>query len=184
MISTTKLLRAGSAGLFLLAAGCSRFSSMWESSDPKLPSDGNIAAIVLAANSTDISYAKLVPARAQAQSIKDFASRMLTDHNAVDRSVRELLDRLKLEPRDNSTSLDFRDESTTKRDLMRELEGRAFDSTYIANEISYHTKLLDALDKVLIPDARNPQLKQALIQIRPAVAAHLAHAQRVQSGLH
>lgn len=151
---------------------------------PKAPSDANIAAIVLAANSTDISYAKLVPARAQAQAIKDFAARMLTDHTAVDRSVRDLLDRLKLEPEENTTSLDFRDESTTKRDLMRELDGRAFDSTYIANEVSYHTKLLDALDKVLIPDAKNPQLKQALTQIRPAVAAHLAHAQRVQTALH
>ena len=67
---------------------------------------------------------------------------------------------------------------------MRELDGRAFDSTYIANEITYHTKLLDALDKVLIPDARNPQLIHALTQIRRAVAAHLAHAQRVQSSLH
>jgi putative membrane protein len=66
---------------------------------------------------------------------------------------------------------------------MRELEGRAFDSTYIANEVTYHTKLLASLDNVLIPNADNPQLKSVLTQIRPAVAAHLAHAQRVQSAL-
>jgi putative membrane protein len=154
----------------------------WGKSDGG-PSDANIAAIVLAANNTDISYAKLVPARAASPAIKDFALRMLTDHNAVNASLNDLLNRIDLTPEENTTSLDFRDESTTKRDLMRELEGRAFDSTYIANEVTYHTKLLASLDNVLIPNADNPQLKSVLTQIRPAVAAHLAHAQRVQSAL-
>jgi putative membrane protein len=171
------------AGLF--GAACARMSSarMPWNKPQEGPSDENIAAIVLAANNTDISYAKLVPARAQSQAIKDFAARMLTDHNGVNRIITDLMNRINMTPEENTTSLDFRDESTTKRDLMRELEGRAFDSTYIANEITYHTKLLAALDKVLIPNADNPQLKQTLMAIRPAVAAHLDHAQAVRTGL-
>jgi putative membrane protein len=176
-------MRFAPAVLLLLGA-CSRFhlGTPWGKSDEG-PSDANIAAIVLAANNTDISYAKLVPARAQSAAIKDFAQRMLTDHNAVNAAVNALLNKIDLTPEENTTSLDFRDESTTKRDLMRELEGRAFDSTYIANEVSYHTKLLEALDKLLIPSSDDPQLKQTLMQIRPAVAAHLAHARQVQAGL-
>jgi putative membrane protein len=180
----SRTMRFAPMVLLFVSAGCSRLhvDTPWGKSDSG-PSDANIAAIVLAANNTDISYAKLVPARAQSVAIKDFAQRMLTDHNAVNAAVSDLLNRIDLTPEENTTSLDFRDESTTKRDLMRELEGRTFDSTYIANEVSYHTKLLDALDKVLIPGADHPQLKQTLVQIRPAVAAHLAHAQRVQSAL-
>lgn len=168
----------------ILLAACSRLrvGVPWGHSDSG-PSDANIAAIVLAANNTDISYAKLAPARASSPAIKDFAARMLTDHSAVNASLNDLLNRIDLTPEENTTSLDFRDESTTKRDLMRELEGHAFDSTYIANEVTYHTKLLASLDNLLIPNADNPQLKSALTQIRPAVAAHLAHAQRVQSAL-
>jgi putative membrane protein len=167
--------------LVLLAlTACSRLP--WGHSDQG-PSDANIAAIMLAANNTDISYAKLAPARASSPAIRDFAARMLTDHSAVNTSLNDLMNRINLTPEENTTSLDFRDESTTKRDLMRELEGHAFDSTYIANEVTYHTKLLASLDNVLIPNADNPQLKSALMQIRPAVAAHLAHAQRVQSAL-
>lgn len=177
-------LARGTLVALVLGGACARAGTMhlpWEHRSG--PSDANIVAIVLAANNTDISYAKLAPARAQSPAIKDFAARMLADHTAVNAAMTELINRINLNPEENSTSLDFRDESTTKRDLMRELEGHAFDSTYIANEISYHTKLLDALDKSLIPGARNPQLRQVLTNIRPAVAAHLAHAQRVQAGL-
>jgi putative membrane protein len=169
-------------GLCLLTVGCAHVRMPWDRPQEG-PSDANIAAIVLAANNTDISYAKLAPARAESQAIKDFAARMLTDHTAVNKAITELLDQLRLDPEENTTSLDFRDESTTKRDLMRELDGRAFDSTYIANEITYHTKLLDAIDKLLLPNVDSPQLKSAIVSIRPAVAAHLAHAQRVQANL-
>lgn len=175
-----KSIRFGTA-LLLVVAGCSRFNRT--PPVPATPSDANIAAIVLAANNTDISYAKLAPARAEAPAIKDFAARMLADHGAVDRAMHELLDRMQLTPEENKTSLDFRDDGTDKRDRMRDLEGHAFDTTYIANEITYHSKLLDALDKILIPDARDPTLKQTLTSIRPAVASHLQHAQRVQAAL-
>jgi putative membrane protein len=48
------------------------------------------------------------------------------------------------------------------------------------NEVSYHTRLLQTLDQVMIPDAKNAELKKLLTNIRPAVAAHLDHAQRVR----
>ena len=147
------------------------------------PSDAEIAAIVLAANNTDISYAKLAPTRAESQAVKDFAARMLTDHTRVNQLVTDLAAALRLTPEDNKTSLDFRDESATKRDLMRELEGRAFDTTYVANEITYHTKLLASIDDLLLPAARDAQLKQLIASIRPAVAGHLGHAQTVKAGL-
>lgn len=147
------------------------------------PTDANIAAILLAANNTDISYARLAPSRAQNQQVKDFAQQMLTDHTAVNQAVMDLLNRINLNPQDNTTSLDFRDESATKRDILRELDGRAFDTTYMANEVSYHTKLLAEIDNVLLPDARDARLKQTISSIRPAVASHLSHAQRVRAAL-
>src|SRR5512146_3047596 len=108
---------------------------------------------------------------------------MLTDHNLVNKRVNELLAAISLSPEDDITSLDLRDESAAKRDTLRELNGRAFDSTYMANEVSYHTKLLAAIDGVLLPNARNPRLKQLIGGVRPAVAAHLEHAQTVSKSL-
>jgi putative membrane protein len=145
--------------------------------------DANIAAILLAANNTDISYARLAPSRAQSQAVKDFAERMLTDHTNVNQAVTDLLGRIDLNPEDDKISLDFRDESANKRDILRELDGRAFDSTYVKNEVDYHVKLLGAIDTVLLPSARNPQLKQLIANIRPAVVAHLGHARQIQGAM-
>jgi putative membrane protein len=143
--------------------------------------DAGIAAMVLALNYTDISYARLAPARAERQDVKQFAERMLTDHTSVNLLVTQLLQKLDVVPEDNVASLDMRDESSATRDILRELNGRAFDSTYIASEVRYHRKFLTALDQELIPFARNGELKALLSNVRPAVAGHLAHAEQVHA---
>ena len=145
--------------------------------------DPSIAAMVLAANNTDISYARLVPSRAERADVKDFGQRMLTDHTGVNVSVNELLTKLGVTPEENKASLDFRDESATRRDEMRDLMGYAFDSTYIENEVAYHIKFLATIDSVLIPASRNKELKGLLTSVRPAVAAHLAHAEQVRANV-
>ena len=137
--------------------------------------------MVLASNNTDISYARLVPPRAQRDDVKKFAERMLTDHTGVNALVTQLLAKLDLAPQDNAISLDMRDESADKRDLMRELSGFAFDSTYMENEVAYHQKFLASIDDQMLPAARNSELRALLSAVRPAVAAHLAHAEQVRA---
>ena len=151
--------------------------------DPGRLNDAKIAAIVLASNNTDISYARLVPSRGERTDVKEFARRMLTDHASINGLVTELTTQLDMTPEDNVVSLDLRDESAAKRDRMRELTGYAFDSTYIENEVSYHRKFLYSIDNVLEPRARNDQLKTLLTNVRPAIAAHLAHAEQVRANV-
>ena len=159
---------------------------------PKAPSakeqraglkDPNIAAMVLAANNTDISYARLVPSRAERADVKEFGQRMLTDHTGVNGLVNDLLTKLGVTPEENGASLDFRDESATRRDAMRDLNGYPFDSTYIENEVAYHIKFLASIDSVLLPASRSKDLKALLTAVRPAVAAHLAHAEQVRANV-
>ena len=145
--------------------------------------DAKIAALLLASNNTDISYARLVPIRAERADVKEFAQRMLTDHAGVNGLLTTLLAKIELTPEDNVASLDLRDESAAKRDVMRELSGFAFDSTYIENEVSYHRRFLYNIDNALEPRAKNNDLKTLLSNIRPAVAAHLAHAEQVRANV-
>lgn len=141
--------------------------------------DANIAAMLLASNNTDISYARLVPARAQREDVRQFAQRMLTDHLGVNALLTETLAKIELTPEDNLASLDMRDESAARRDAMRDLAGFAFDSAYITNEVAYHQRFLASLDRLMLPRVRNGELKSLLNSVRPAVAGHLAHAEQV-----
>jgi putative membrane protein len=172
--------RRGVVALVLVVAAVGGFAS-WFRRAPQGPTDANLAAILLAANNTDISYAQLAPELAQSAAVKEFAARMIADHTGVNDRATALFARIGLTPVENVTSLDFRDESAAKRDTLRELSGRRFDSAYAVNEVNYHSRLLVALDSVLIPTAKHPELKQLLEAVRPAVNAHLDHAQRMRA---
>ena len=145
--------------------------------------DANITAIVLAANNADILYGTLAAAKSPNAEVRKFAETTVRDHRAVNQAAIDLASRLRLTPEDNSASLDLRDNAEDKRGQLRELEGRAFDSGYLENEIVYHTKLLATIDGALVPSARNADLKALLVSVRPAVAAHLDHARMLQASL-
>ena len=166
-----------------VSAGCHRPASMLGSAGAPDLDDGNIVAIVLAANNTDLSYARLVPGRASSAEVKAYATRMTADHTLLSTRAADIALRNGISAEDDAVSLDFRDHSATRRDLLRELTGARFDSTYIENEIQYHMELLAALDSVLIPRAHNAALKQFVVTLRPAVSAHLAHAEQVRATL-
>ena len=147
--------------------------------------DRDVAAIFLAANNTDISYAQvaLTPDRTTNTEVVAFANRMLADHGGLNKSALDLISTTNIAPRDNVMSLDFRDESAAKRDTLREVTGPAFDSTYMANEVRYHARFLATIDSVLLPATKNTDLRVLLTRVRPAVAAHLEHAMRIQASL-
>ena len=171
--------------LALLALAACRRGGMEASAPVSGPrvTDANIVAIVLAANNTDLSYARLVPSRSRTTEVREFAQRMTMDHSFLNTRVTDIAQRNRIVPEDNEISLDFRDHSAQRRDVLRELEGAKFDSTYAANEIQYHTELLAALNTVLGPQARNSELREFVMNLKPAVTAHLAHAEQMRANL-
>jgi predicted outer membrane protein len=80
-------------------------------------------------------------------------------------------------------ALDLRDLSTVQRDSLEALTGRAFDSTYVAMELQRHRDMLSMIDDVLLPRARNDQLRDMIASMRPIVSAHIAHAQQLRASL-
>ncbi|CAN5890215.1 hypothetical protein BH11GEM1_BH11GEM1_18870 [soil metagenome] len=166
-----------------VAAGCHTAAGVHGRAGPSGLEDGNIVAIVLAANNTDLSYARLVPGRASSAEVMAFAARMTTDHTLLNARAVDIALRNGIKAEDDATSLAFRERSAARRDLLRELTGSRFDFTYTENEIQYHTELLTVLDGALIPGSRSAELKQFVVALRPAVKAHLAHAEQVRGTL-
>ena len=147
------------------------------------PTDPQIAAIVVTANQVDIDAGKLAGARSHNKDVKSFAHLMVTDHSSVNKSAVDLVHRLNVTPEDNSTSRALKqggDENLTK---LKKLKGAAFDKAYVDHEVAYHQEVLNAIDHTLIPSAQNQELKDLITKVRPAIAAHLEHAQHLQSTL-
>jgi putative membrane protein len=147
------------------------------------PTDAQIAAIVVTANQVDIDAGKLAASKSSTKEVKEFAERMVTDHTGVNKAATELVTKLKVKPEQNptSTSLKKSGDDTLKR--LQGLNGAAFDKAYVDNEVTYHQSVLDAVDKTLIPSAKNEELKALLVKVRPAFVAHLEHAKHLQGSL-
>lgn len=148
-----------------------------------MPTDPQIAAIVVAANQVDIDAGKLAERKAHAADVKAFAKRMVTDHTGVNEAAVGLAQKLHLTPESNPTSESLKQGGEQNLAALRSLSGKAFDKAYIDHEVAYHQSVLDAVDKVLIPSAQNSQLKALLVKVRPAFVDHLNHAKMIQSTL-
>jgi putative membrane protein len=143
------------------------------------PSDAEIAAIVVTANQVDIDAGKLAAANATNPDVKAFGKTMVTDHTAVNKQATDLAGKLKLTPKDNPTAQSLKAGGEKNVAALKKLKGAAFDKAYIDQEVAYHQAVIDALDKVLIPNAQNAELKALLEKSRPAFVAHLNHAKEV-----
>jgi len=147
------------------------------------PTDPEIAAIVVTANQVDIDAGKLAQSSSQSKDVKDFAKLMVTDHTGVNKSATDLVQKLKVKPQPNATSDSLKKGGDTNLANLKKLKGAAFDKAYVDHEVEYHQAVIDALDKTLIPNAKNEELKALLVKVRPAFVAHLEHAKHLQAQL-
>jgi putative membrane protein len=145
--------------------------------------DAQIASIVVTANQVDIDAGKLASSRATDAAVKKFAQLMITDHTGVNKSATALVTKLKVTPEDNPTSQSLKSDGEKNLAHLKTLKGAAFDKAYIDHEVAYHQQVIDALDKTLIPGAKNEELKALLVKVRPSFVAHLEHAKQLQSSL-
>ena len=147
------------------------------------PTDPQIAAIVVTANQVDIDAGKLAKSRAHSKEVKKFAQQMITDHSGVNKSATQLVQKLKVTPETSPTSDNLKKGGDDNIANLKKLKGAEFDKAYVDHEVEYHQAVLDAVDKTLVPSARNEELKALLVKVRPAFVAHLDHAKHIQSQL-
>ena len=147
------------------------------------PSDPQIVGIVAAANQIDIDSGHLALTRSHNKHVRAFAQQMITDHTAVQKSVFDLGAKLHVTPAESGTSTTLKKEALQTAARLRTLQGASFDKAYIANEVSYHKAVIDAVKTVLIPNAQNSELKSALEGTAPMFEGHLKHAEEVQGAI-
>jgi putative membrane protein len=168
LMSTVALFTLGTGMIFAQGAG---------------PSDPQIAAIVVTANTVDIDAGKLALSKSHSKDVKEFAQRMVTDHSGVNKSATELVTKLHVTPEPSATSESLQKGGDDNLAALKKLSGHAFDKAYVDHEVAYHEAVLNAVDKTLIPSAQNAELKALLVKVRPAFVAHLDHAKHLQAEL-
>lgn len=151
--------------------------------EDKGPTDAEIAHIVVTANTVDIEAGNLAKEKGSSKEVKEFAERMVTDHSAVNKQASDLAKKLGVTPMDNDTSKSLMKGGKASLDKLKKMKGSEFDMHYVNNEVAYHEAVLGALDKVLVPNVDNAELKALMVKVRPAFVAHLEHAKHMQASM-
>jgi len=147
------------------------------------PNDAQIAHVVVTANQVDIDAGKLASSKSTNKDVQAFGKQMVADHTGVNQQATALATKLKVSPQDNPTSQSLAKGGKDNIAKLTTLSGAAFDKAYVDHEVEYHQAVLDALDKTLIPSAKNEELKALMVKVRPAFVSHLDHAKHLQSTL-
>jgi putative membrane protein len=145
--------------------------------------DPQIVGIVVTANNIDIEYAKIALSKSKNKEVLEFAHQMIRDHSTLQKSVFALGAKLHVTPADSTTEASLKSQAEKTTAKLKALKGKAFDKAYIDNEIAFHKQVIDATNSVLIPNAKNAELKGALQNAVPLFQGHLEHAQNVASTL-
>lgn len=150
---------------------------------PTDPQIAMIAMIAVVADSVDIDAGKLAVEKADDKRVKEFAELMVRDHSAVNAKATALVKKLGVTPEESATSKSLKADGDKQLAKLKGLKGAEFDKAYVDNEVAYHEAVLGVLDKTLIPNTKNAELKSLLESARPVFASHLEHAKMVQTAL-
>jgi putative membrane protein len=141
--------------------------------------DEQIAAITDKANTAEIDQAKLAQSKATDERVRSFAAMMITHHG----QAKQKQSSLKLGTEESPQSRQLAQDASQTLQTLQDKSGRDFDRAYIEAQVEEHQKVLDTLNRELLPNAKNPDLKAYLQTIKPTIEQHLTQAQQYQQAL-
>ena len=145
--------------------------------------DPEIASIAVTANQIDINAAKEAEAKTKNSEVTNFAKTMIADHQSVIDKATALVKKLNVTPKDNAVSRQLEANAKKTMSSLKGKTGAAFDKAYAKNEVAYHKAVISTVEKTLIPQAQNAELKQLLETVLPVLKTHLQHAEMVEKSL-
>lgn len=174
-----KLLLPSLCLLMIFAAGCHKKNSHSQKT-PKL-TDSEIASIAVAANQIDVNHALIALKRSANPVVRKFALNMVTDHTSIIQQATALARKLGVKPKTNSVTKSLKSNAMKVTNMLKSKSDKAFNITYIDNEVAYHKAVIGDVQNLLIPQTKNKQLKNLLGKVVPVLKQHLQMAKNTQN---
>lgn len=143
--------------------------------------DEQILAVITAANDAELAQARLARDKAKDAELRKFAARVVTEHEPLAKSQKQLLDKNALKPAPNSVSDELSSEAASTLATLKKARAADFDSVYLDTHLRGQQKLLGLLDTELVPNAKSVDLKTFLLTSRTRVQTRLENLQKVQA---
>lgn len=139
--------------------------------------ESQVIKVVSTANNGEIKQARTVLPKLKTEEVRKYAQMMINEHSANEKKGQTLASSLKLTPQVSGISTSLQKDSDN---VVRKLSNSTTpDKDYMSSQVDVHRKVLNTIEKQLIPNAKNAELKNMLTQTRTAVAKHLKMAEDI-----
>lgn len=144
--------------------------------------EGQILKVLSTANMGEVMQAKAALPKLQTPEVRNFAQGMIKQHSANEQKARALAKRLQLAPQASNTSNALQADSNQIVTKISKANS-AVDKDYIMSQVMVHKKVLKTIDSQLLPSAKNPELRNMLVETRSAIAMHLKVAEQINASM-
>lgn len=139
--------------------------------------ESQVIKVVSTANNGEIKQARTVLPKLKTEEARKYAQMMINEHSGNEKKGQTLASSLKLTPQVSGISTSLQKDSDN---VVRKLSNSTTpDKDYMSSQVDVHRKVLNTIEKQLIPNAKNAELKNMLTQTRTAVAKHLKMAEDI-----
>ncbi|YCI06364.1 DUF4142 domain-containing protein (plasmid) [Ensifer sp. D2-11] len=139
--------------------------------------DRLFARLAAAGGMAEVDLGKLAAGKSEAQAVKDFANRMVTDHGAANDKLKQLAEAARMPLPDKLDA-----EHAAVKERLQSLSGEAFDIAYIKAQIVDHQKTSHLLQWE-IASGEDAELQRFAAEILPGVLQHLELARNIHANL-
>jgi putative membrane protein len=128
-------------------------------------------------NFTEVGLGRLADSRAESEQVKDFAERMVSDHNDMNERWADLA-----KDHDMKVGIEFGTDGQQAIDRLEDLDDAEFDRAYMTEMIRRHEQDLAAFER-MATSARSSEVRELANSGAASIREHLALARQVGSGV-
>jgi putative membrane protein len=150
---------------------------------PAAVTDANISSFAQTYNTGEVQISQLAVTRSTNPAVRSFAQMIAQDHNAANQELAKIISSRQIQPAPSSLTQEVQNFDSQTMASLQSRSGADFDRTYLDSEISHHQWVINQLDTVLIPQARDGKLRDYLKAGRSLEAKHLQQAQQLRGSL-
>lgn len=142
-------------------------------------SDAEFVGLLGAANAAEIEVGNMAAGKATDAEVKAFASKLATEHKALQGEVDALTAKLGLMPTMPRNDEDIVEDHTEAMQDLSTKTGKEFDEAFMEKQISMHKKVLDEINDAL-SRSQNADLRALLEKAKTGIEAHLRAAEEIE----
>jgi putative membrane protein len=141
--------------------------------DDGASADSSFIRQAIRGNYTEVALGRVAGSRASSSEVKDFAERMISDHNDMNQEWVDLA-----QDNDMKVTIDFGESGRQTIERLEQLSGSAFDQAYMSEAIRQHEQDLAAFQR-MGTSARSTEVRELANSGASTIRDHLALARQV-----